>query len=324
MKPVLEKIAPSAGSSFRVLDYGRKQRGNCPPSYHFHPEFEIVYLSNGRGKRFINQHVSWFEDGDLIVLGPDLPHYGFDDEINVPFEGCVVQMVPDFLGASFWQIPEMHRLRSLFERSRQGLSYYGETRRRAAPLLLGLSDKSGFDRLLDLLRVLHLLARSEEYESLNASGFEVRVGERDRARLQTITELVSAEFRTKITLERVAARVQMSVPAFCRYFKKLTGKTFTRFVNEFRIQYACQLLTDTEQSVAEVCFASGFRNLSYFNKTFKQRMDHTPLNYRRLARVVRRFGGTFPACGTHKPAATVRCGGFSSVREAGGYFTTTL
>lgn len=280
MKPQFEKIIPSRGSSFRLI---HMEHGEvcAHPSKHFHPEYEIVFISNGRGKRHINEHVSYFEDGDLIFLGPDLPHFGFTDEISEPHTQTVVQLKPDFLGEAFWKSPEMGLCRLMFERAAQGLSFYGETRNKVGQLLVQLDSKRGLERLSVLLQALHLMANSKEFEILQTGGFYAEITERERKRLNTIFSLTENKFREKINLEQIAGSVNMTVSAFCRYFKKLTGKTYTEFTNEFRINHACRLLTEEDLSIADTGFESGFANLSHFNRIFKKQTGLTPSQYRK-------------------------------------------
>ncbi len=280
MKAILEKIEPGFGSSFTMRKFS--DPGYCnAPQWHFHPEYEIVYVSTGHGKRHIGDHISYFQDGDLIFLGPNLPHFGFTEETFEEHVEIVVQMKQDFLGKDFFDQPEMHSIRQLFERSRQGLNFSGETKREVGKLLLKMTKMDNFSKLLELLKVLHLLANSKEYNLLNAKGFALEVGAQDQDRMRTVYKFVENNFQEQISLDEMAEKVSMTVPAFCRYFKKLTSKTFTQFVNEFRIAHACRLLGDEHMSIGAVSFDSGFNNLSHFNKQFRLVAGTSPSNYRK-------------------------------------------
>lgn len=287
MKATFEKIEPVFGNSFTIrkftdINYLGK------PYWHFHPEYEIVYISNGRGKRHIGEHVSFYEHGDLIFLGPNMPHFGFSEELYDEHVEIVVQMREDFLGAEFLSKPEMAAIRNLFERSHQGVTFHGETKHRIGERLVQMVEYNGFLRLIHLLTILQDLAHSNEYSLLNAGGFAVEVGAQDHERMRAIYEFVGAHFQRPIPLEEIAAEISMTVPAFCRYFKKLTNKTFTHFVNEFRIAYACRMLSDEHLSISAVSYESGFNNLSHFNKLFRQVTGFSPRDYRKsLRRVVR-------------------------------------
>lgn len=284
MKATLEKIEPVFGNSFTIRQF---TDSNAKPFWHFHPEYEIVYISNGRGKRHIGDHISYYQNGDLIFLGPNLPHFAFTEELLEAHVEIVVQMKADFLGREFWQKPEVQAISSLFERSHQGLTFFGATKQIVGERLINMMQLNNFDRLLELLSILNVMATSEDYNILNASKLAVAVSSQDHERMETIYKYVQDRFQAEASLDEVAGAVSMTVPAFCRYFKKLTRKTFTEFVNEIRIAHACRLLGDEHLSIAAVSFESGFNNLSHFNKQFKNITGESPRAYRKnLKKVV--------------------------------------
>lgn len=287
MKASLEKIEPGFGSSFTVRYFDDINYCNTP-RWHFHPEYEIVYISNGKGKRHIGDHISYYEDGDLIFLGPNLPHFGFTEGLHERHVEIVVQMKEEFLGSEFLCRPEMRAIQQLFERSKVGVIFGGETKQKVGELLNEMLRFDNFDRLLRLLRVLQCMATSNEYQMLNASGFGLEVNGQDHERIEKIYEYVEHNFLSEAELEVAARLANMTVPAFCRYFKKLTNKTFTQFVNEFRVAHASRLLDDDHLSIAAVSYESGFNNLSHFNKQFKAITGLSPREYRKnLKKIVK-------------------------------------
>lgn len=284
MKPALEKIEPGIGSSFTIRKFGM-DKDHCPVEWHFHPEFEIVFVSDDcHGKRHIGDHISYFDDGDLILMGPNLPHFGFSKRGQPEDFEIVVQMKEDFLGPLFLQKPEFTAIRQLLDRARMGISFHGKTKATIGRRLNKMMELDHFSRLIELLNILQQLAKSEEYELLNATGFALEVNNQDHDRINTIYQFVEDHFHENISLEQIASEVSMTVPAFCRYFKKLTRMTFTRFVNEFRVAHARRLLAEEHKTIAEVCFDSGFNNFSHFNKTFKAITGESPSQYRRNGR----------------------------------------
>lgn len=278
MKPQFEKIEPEFGSSFRLMHH--TQPDSCWVYWHYHPEYEIVYIPRGSGKRHIGNHVSTYSDGELVFLGPNLPHLNFSHGIIGAFEEIVVQMREDFLGKDFLQKPEMEAIRRLFERSHQGMSFHGETRLQVGPQVASLVTLPPFERMLALLTIFQQLAVSTEYQILNAERISLDLNGREQERINRIYEFVETNFVQSIDIQDVASLANMTVPAFCRYFRKMTQMTFTDFVNEFRITQARKLLT-SDRSIGEVCYESGFNNLSHFNKVFKQRTGLTPGHYRK-------------------------------------------
>ncbi len=283
MKAALEKIEPVFGNSFTIR---RFTDSNQKPFWHFHPEYEIVYISNGRGKRHIGDHISYYEDGDLIFLGPNLPHFAFTEELLEEHVEVVVQMKADFLGRDFFEKPEMLHIRQVFERSEQGLIFFGETKKRVGARLIRMVEMNNFDRLVELLLVLQDIATSQEYNILNVSNYALEVSAQDHDRMETVYSYVQENFQSEVSLEEVARRVNMTTPAFCRYFKRLTRKTFTEFVNEIRIAHACRLLGNEHLSISAVSFESGFNNLSHFNKQFRQITGVSPRDYRKSLKKV--------------------------------------
>lgn len=282
MKASIEKIEPGFGSSFSIKKFSR-QYLRKRPVWHMHPEFEIVYISDGEGKRHIGNHISFFKDGDLIFLGPNLPHFGFTQDQQEDHYEIVAQMREDFLGPDFMERTEMRDIKRLLERARTGLSFHGKTKMDVGRKLLKIYKAQPFQRLIGFLEVLQLMALSDEVESLQVNGLSHNVQIEDESRVQNVYALVQGNFQRNIPLEEVADVANMTVPAFCRFFKKATDKTFTQFVNEIRITNATKLLSETDMLITEVAHESGFNNLSHFNKSFLKVTGQRPTDYRRQA-----------------------------------------
>lgn len=282
-RPALEKINPPFGSSMLVKRFSESS-GDRKPNWHFHPELELVYVNGGSGKRHIGNHLSYFGNGELVFIGSNLPHYGFTDRLSGNKSETVVQMRPDFLGDGFFDLPEMTEIGRLIERARMGLSFHGETKEVLGSRIQGLAELDHFDRLLEVISILHALALSKEYSSLNAQGLVLEINMQDNNKVNVIYDYVRDNFTRPITLEEISDLVSMTEPSFCRYFKKISGKTFTRFVNEYRLVHASKLLAERPSSITEICFQSGFNNFSHFNKKFKEFTGKSPSDYRRHIR----------------------------------------
>ena len=280
MKPTMEIIEPPIGSSFSIRKFSQ-QYLRKRPVWHMHPEYEIVYISDGDGKRHIGNHISYFKGGDLIFLGPNLPHFGFTQDQQHDHYEIVVQMREDFLGGEFMGLREIQQIRQLFERARTGLSFHGDTRSTVGRKLLRIYKAPPFERLIGFLEVLQELATSAEFENLNVNGLSVNVMVEDESRIQNVYQYVQGNYQDQISLEEASAVANMTVPAFCRFFKKATSKTFTQFVNELRIMNATKLLTETDMLITEVAHESGFNNLSHFNKHFLRATGQRPSEYRK-------------------------------------------
>lgn len=285
--PALEKIEPSFGQSFTMKVFD-ETNDNSKRFWHFHPELELVYIADGAGKRHIGNHISYYNDGDLIFMGPNLPHFGFTDRLTGASAEIVVQWKEDFLGTKILQLPESEPIKSLFHRSLQGLAFHGNVKKEVGTRLSEMAYMTPFERLITFIKILHTLATSDEYTVLNASAVGLTVNLQDSGRIDTIYKYVRNHFTDEeIPLTDIAAEINMTVPSFCRYFKKHTGKTFTEFVNEYRVVHATKLLSETDAQIGEICYDCGFNNVSHFNRNFKKITGQSPRDYRQsLDRVV--------------------------------------
>ncbi|NJB70627.1 AraC-like DNA-binding protein [Saonia flava] len=284
-KPTFESIEPDFGHSFTYQKFDEDKENNNN-IWHYHPEIELVYVNGGTGKRQIGSHVSYYTKGDLILIGSNLPHCGFTDKLTGNKSESVVQMKENFLGNGFFDIPEMKKIQNLFEVAKGGVAFYGKTKTIIGEKIEILEYQTDFQRLLSILNILNELGSSQEFKVLNAEGFSIETEVKDNDRINVVFNFVKANFKEEITLDEIANLVSMTVPSFCRYFKKITNKTFTQFVNEYRLVHASKLLAEKPISITEVCFESGFNNFSHFNKLFKAFTGQSPSEYRNQLKTV--------------------------------------
>ncbi|MDR6513449.1 AraC family transcriptional regulator [Chryseobacterium camelliae] len=278
--PSFEAIKPNIGSSFTSLKFLTNENIKSHV-WHYHPEVELIYVCKGSGKRQIGSNISYFSDGDLVLIGSNLPHCGLTNEnTNNEYE-MVIQFKPDFLGEAIWKTPEMQRIVSLLEKSKAGIVFGDHIKKEIGEKILDMHESSSLDRLIRFLGILDELALTQDFRILNAGKYYLQTQVEDNDRINVIFNYVKDHFREQMTLEEIADLANMKVPSFCRYFKKITNKTFTQFVNEYRITHSLKLLAEQPLSITEVCFESGFNNFSYFNKTFKEYVKKSPSQYRK-------------------------------------------
>lgn len=277
MRLQFEKIEPGPGNSFKLVHLTQPQ--TCWVYWHYHPEYEIVYIPVGSGKRHVGTNISRYDEGELVFIGPNLPHLNFSYDKEGQYEEVVVQMRDDFLGKGFLNSPEMVEVNRLFERSRVGLSFGLETKKAVGQTLLSLASQPPFDRMMTLLRVLQQLALASDAEPLHADGIRFDLNPKEQERINRVYQYVADHFAQPIDIKTVASLSSLTVPAFCRYFKRMTSMTFTDFVNEYRVNQARRLL-HSARTVADIGSAVGFSNVSHFNKTFKAVTGQTPSTYR--------------------------------------------
>jgi len=280
IKPTFEKISPSFGNSILVKQHSNSVHNSKIAFWHFHPEIELVYVNKGKGKRHIGNHLSYFNNSQLILLGSNLPHYGFTDRFTASGTETIVQFKSDFLGKTFFNVPEMQVISLLLDRAKKGVLFPPETKKIVGPKIEGLLQLEGFNRVIKLLEILNDLSKAEKYTLLNVDGFAFETKPQDSAKIDIIFKHINTHFKGPISLDEISDKVSMTVPAFCRYFKKSTGKTFTKLVNEYRVVHATKLLLESQSSITDICYDSGFNNFSHFNKLFKEITGKSASKYR--------------------------------------------
>lgn len=278
--PTFEAVSPGIGSSFTCLKFLRNENIKSH-IWHYHPEIELIFVCGGSGKRQIGSNISYFTDGDLILIGSNLPHCGMTNENTKNDYEVVIQFPVDFLGSDFWKATEMNRILSMLETAKSGIVFGEEVKNALKTRIEALTEATSLNKLLILIEILDELSHTNDYKILNASKYYLQTQKEDNDRINIIFNYVKDHFKEQITLETVAELSNMTVPSFCRYFKKITNKTFTQFVNEYRITHSLKLLAEQPMSITEVCYDSGFNNFSYFNKTFKEHTQMSPSQYRK-------------------------------------------
>jgi len=278
MRPALEKITPDPGSSFYT---GHTRCSGFRFLWHQHPEAELTLIVHGRGTRFVGDSIEPFRPGDLVLLAPELPHT-WQSTASVRrglSEAIYVQFRVDMLGGPLAAIPEARAIADLLARARRGLRFVGATRERAAQKLMALPSATGLPRLLALLDVLQLLAVGRDARPLCGASYEAPTSSGQR-RIDRVCRYLAEHFLEPLSLPRVAAQAHLNPSSFARFFNRSTGHTMTEYLNELRVGHACHLLLDTDMSIAAIAHASGFRNLSHFNRRFLRSRKMSPRDYR--------------------------------------------
>ena len=283
LKPLLKKIEPEFGSSFVLRNFNESINGG-KPNWHYHPEIELVYIEKGKGKRHIGNHVSYFNDGDLLMIGSNLPHYGFPSGLSGNNQEVVMQIHESCFGTGFLDMVETSSIKSLFSKSKFGLSFYGGIKNEIGERLKSMFYMSSFEKMMEVIKIFHQLSLTEEYNLLNAKELSLEYSGTDNNRIDLIYEHVRNNFESKIFLEEIAETINMTVPALCRFFKRSTGKTFVQFLNEYRVTHACKLISEENRNITDIAFECGFHNLSNFNRVFKKVTEKSPSEYRKMVK----------------------------------------
>ncbi|WP_153799107.1 AraC family transcriptional regulator [Foetidibacter luteolus] len=283
MKPVLEHLPLQREESFVVKHFSYSY---YPTPWHFHPEYELVLVTESTGKRFIGDNISDFKQGNLAFLGPNLPHLYRNDtpyyqpKSKLKARSIVVHFRESSFGENFLLLPETRKLKTLFDKSARGLEITGALNKSISIKMHELCELQGFSRWLKLLDILHEMAGSKQCNYISNTTV-TGLNETETERLSKIFEFVMQHFKREILVAEAAAMVNLAENSFSRYFSQRTRKTFTGFVNEVRLNHACKLLIENDMSVSEICFECGFNNLSNFNRQFLALYGISPLAYRK-------------------------------------------
>jgi AraC-like DNA-binding protein len=255
--------------------------------WHNHTELEFLHIINGSGTRFIGDSIEAFSSGDMVLVGSNLPHVWRSDKLyydefpKIQVELILTQFTKNFAGVEFFNLPEMGSIRELLEDANQGLQILGKTRDLISDRLVRLSELEGGEKLMEFIQILFIISKSKEYRKLSSIGFLDSYQTKGPTRINKVHDFVMNNFMEEISLKEAADIANMNETAFCRYFKSATLKTFTQFVNEVRIGYACKLLLSEEFNISGIGYECGFKNISYFNRVFKNSLGLTPQQYQR-------------------------------------------
>jgi AraC-like DNA-binding protein len=282
VKARIEKLLPPVTASFI---YRIKREPSFGVFWHYHPEYQLTLVRRGQGKRFVGDDISRFKAGDLVLTGPNLPHMWCSHRARTssrrPHEAIIIQFPASLFGGAFLDLPEMAAIRRLLERSAQGIRFGDAPRRRIARKMIRMGRQRGPARLIHLLEVLRILSQAPVDRILSSRAYMPAVGFADRERIDRICRYVAENSTQPIVLSEAASAAHMSVPAFTRFFKRCTGKTFVEYLTELRVGAACRLLVETDRTVTEVCYATGFNNISNFNRRFRELKGVSPRDFRR-------------------------------------------
>jgi AraC-like DNA-binding protein len=283
MSLILEEISVKREHSFRLkIDV----LPHIEVPWHYHPEYELIFIEKSHGTLVIGDCIDHFKDGDMVFIGPNTPHIMKNDDMYYKKESeerviaWVVHFKEDSFGKEFFLLPEMRKIKEMLTNSFKGIRIKGSTKYKIIQCLKNLHASDYSQRIIVLLQILQLIAQSEDLEYLASDNFVESFKQSSNQKLYQIYEYVSKNFQQKIDLDEAAKVANMSKTAFCRFFKNKTQKTFSEFLNEMRINYAQKLLAEDKLSVAQIAYECGFNSPSYFNKQFKAKTGIAPLEMR--------------------------------------------
>ncbi len=249
--------------------------------WHFHPEYELVYIEGASGTRHVGEHISNYIESDLVLIGSNIPHLNFDYGVKTAYRKVVVHLKKEFIDTHLHQIPELATIAQLLSKSNFGIAFNGAIKKQVGEKLFKLQHLSTIQQYFQLLEILQLLSEVTDIELLHSQPYQNKLSEREKGRLRAIYAFVDMNYHQKIDLDEVAELSNMTKEAFCRYFKKVTSYTFIDFLNRYRISQSKRLLM-SGCSISDACYQTGFESLSYFNRTFKKVTQENPRDFRKM------------------------------------------
>lgn len=287
MEARFKKIINPADASFIV------KTDDIPAKnpWHYHPEIELLFFVNAKGTRFIGDNINDIANGEILLLGENLPHCLQRDKqfyelhnAEIP-QVIIVQFDRNFLGSDLWNKTEFLPIADMLNKAARGLRFSSQASANSASLIYKLIEQKGVRKIMSLLCLLEELAHNHQYDFLSSCGFIKNYNETDD-KINKVYEYTINNFMEDISLEKIAGLVYFSQSAFCRYFKNKTGKTYSQFVAEVRIGYACKLLLQHKLNISEICYECGYKNISNFNRHFKDIIHVTPSEYQKSFDIV--------------------------------------
>lgn len=284
MKPLYQEL-PFIDKSY--INFYKEDLPHFIVPWHYHPEIEIMYILKGTGTRFVGDHIERYQEGDVCMVGPQLPHeWRNDDEFFQEGAGLKASclclfFLKEIFETNLIRLPEMANIRQLIERSRRGIMFKGKSRDKIGAFIKDSFNNTGISRITNFILLLEMMATTDEYELLASVGFTESVNSSDFERFDKVYQYMTKNFRDPIRLEEVASLVGLTPNAFCRYFKKRTKKTFVQYLNDIRIGHAKKLLIDGRMKISTLCAESGFNNLSNFIEQFKRSTKMSPSEYQK-------------------------------------------
>lgn len=284
MKKILnEQLDISDANPLKARFYDYK---NFTYPWHFHSEFEIIYVEKGYGQGIIGDGITPFSDQSLFVLGSHLPHYvenapEYARREDLRVNGVIIQFEKDFMQYAFSHYSQFQAISRLLKEARRGLLFSLTGCPGIPEQIKHIPEKEGVEQIVALLQLLDSLTHLTPRLQISSPAYNPVSSHFNGRKIEKVINFLNTHYTQHLTLEQVASFAAMNPTAFCRFFKENTGKTFTQHITDMRIGYACQLLQHARWNISEICLECGFESIAHFNRCFKQHTGITPTAYRK-------------------------------------------
>lgn len=255
--------------------------------WHFHSEYEIIYIEESTGTRFVGNDIHQFAAGDVILIGSNLPHYMKSDEAYhagdslLRVKGTIIQFEKDFMYHAINHYPHFAKIKKMLDESGRGVYFPARSTARLKPLLATIPLATGIDQITSFLQLLKEMSEVKTRQIISSADFGNETLY-DTSRIDKVIAYLNKNYNRPVHLEEVASLAAMNPTAFCRFFKSKTGKSLKNYILDMRIGYACKLLLMDHLNISQISVECGFDTISHFNKTFKKITGYTPSQYKEV------------------------------------------
>ncbi len=275
----VEQFHPSRDISFDISIYERLDSKN-PNLFKIHEDYELTALYNCSGKRIVGNSINNFSNGDLFLLGPNLPHLIRVDKPEESKAVCI-HFKEDSFGTDFFKKAQNQTIFNLLKKASLGCTFFGREVALLKKEMLQIQALDGFNKMILFLNILNRLAKTTNYELLSSPGYNSKIKAKDGEQVSVIYDYIIENFHRKLSIEELSELIHVSPSTFGRHFKKSMNKNFSDFLTEVRIGHACKLLIESDRAISEIAYLSGYQNITHFNRQFKKLTQVTPRSYRK-------------------------------------------
>ena len=282
MKTLIQKIHIEEENSFACRLY---RTPHFETNWHKHEEYELILITEGYGTALIGDYVGDYKPGDIYFLGSGLPHWFRKSNPNIIGSAIVLHFLKDFWSNQFLQLPEMKTILRFLNSDNNGIQLQKKLQKNIAELMPQIQQADGLNRICLLLNGLQQMSESKQYQVITRA-FDSSSNNKENSAIEKIFTYSFKHFLESVTLAEVAAVADMTIPTFCRFFKRNVKKSYFDFLKELRIGHACKLLRETNEPILDICYESGYNSWAHFSKQFKQVKQIAPGSYRRQFKII--------------------------------------
>ena len=278
MKPIYRPIPSDDSKLFKTGFYENAKEFEHP--WHYHPEYELTYILTSHGVRYIGNSMENYSESDLVLIGSNLPHCWLNTPDQQQPSSLVLYLNEEFLDRTWMQSCEFDDIRILLELSNKGIKFNKVVALKLKEKFFELRTLDSIDKLIALLHIFKELSRTSEYHVLCEHGFTYEPSPIHNERINAVYAYIGTHYQKKISVADIASELNMSKEYFSRFFRKIMRRSFSKFLNEYRITRACRLLIESDKQVSEICYAAGFESIPFFYRQFKKFKKCQPKSYR--------------------------------------------